>query len=323
MVVSKKPMLLEVVRQRIRLKHYSHRTEKSYVHWIRRFVLFHNRRHPRELGKLEIEAFLTHLAVDRKVSASTQNQAFNALLFLYRVVLELAMPQLDAVQRAKKPQHLPVVLSPEEVRQVLSQLDGKYWIAGNLLYGSGLRLIECLRLRVQDIDFGMCQLVVRGGKGNKDRVTVLPDAITEPLKEYLQRVRTNHAKDLKQGLGQVYMPPALARKYPSAASEWRWQFVFPSATYISNRDTDRMVKHHLHEKTLQRAIRNAVKTSAIAKRATAHTLRHSFATHLLQRGADIRTIQALLGHKDVSTTMIYTHVIQKGKIGVRSPLDTA
>ena len=322
MDAPKKLMLLEVVRQRIRLKHYSHRTEKTYVNWVRRFVRFHSRRHPRELGKAEIEAFLTHLAIDRKVSASTQNQAFNALLFLYREVLEMDMPQLDSVQRAKKPRRLPVVLTPDEARTVLSELDGKYWIAGNLLYGSGLRLLECLRLRVQDVDFGMSQLVVRGGKGNKDRVTILPEAVVEPLKSHLEKVRTVHSRDLEQGLGRVYMPVALARKYPGAALEWAWQFVFPSTTYVPDRDTGQRVKYHLHEKALQRAIRNAVKSSGIAKRATAHTLRHSFATHLLQRGADIRTIQELLGHKDVSTTMIYTHVIQRGGMGVRSPLDT-
>lgn len=321
MDAPKQPMLLDVVRQRIRLKHYSHRTEKSYVNWIRRFVRFHDRRHPRQLGKAEIEAFLTHLAVNRKVSASTQNQAFNALLFLYREVLEMKMPQLDAVQRAKKPQRLPVVLSPDEVRSVLSLLEGKYWIAGNLLYGSGLRLLECLRLRVQDIEFGMHQLVVRGGKGNKDRVTILPDTVIEPLKSYLEKVHTIHSRDLDQGLGRVYMPPALTRKYPNAAFERAWQYVFPSTTYVQDRDTGQRVKHHLHEKALQRAIRNAVKASGIAKRATAHTLRHSFATHLLQRGTDIRTIQELLGHKDVSTTMIYTHVVQRGGMGVRSPLD--
>jgi len=321
MEVSKKPMLLEVVRQRIRLKHYSHRTEKSYIHWIRRFVRFHNRRHPRTLGKPEIESFLTHLAVERKVSASTQNQAFNALLFLYREVMELEMPQLDNVQRAKKPQRLPTVLSPEEVRQVLSQLDGKYWIAGNLLYGSGLRLLECLSLRVQDIDFGMSQVTVRAGKGNKDRVTILPDTVVEQLKLHLEKTRLQHTRDLDRGLGRVYMPVALTRKYPRAAFEWPWQFIFPSTTYIQDRDTGYTVKYHLHEKALQRAIRNAVVKSGITKRATAHTFRHSFATHLLQRGADIRTIQELLGHKDVSTTMIYTHVIQKGGMGVRSPAD--
>jgi integron integrase len=222
MVVPNKPMLLDVVRQRIRLKHYSFRTEKAYVHWIRRFVLFHNRRHPRELGKAEIEAFLTHLAVDRKVAASTQNQAFNALLFLYREVLQLDMPQLDSVQRAKQPRHLPVVLSPDEVRLVLAQLDGKYLIAATLLYGSGLRLLECLRLRVQDVDFGIGQLVVRGGKGNKDRVTVLPGSATAALKDHLKKVHAIHRQDLDRGLGRVYLPPALVRKYPNAPAEWAW-----------------------------------------------------------------------------------------------------
>lgn len=314
-------MLLEVVRQRIRLKHYSHRTEKSYIHWIRHFVRFQNRQHPKLLGKPEIESFLTYLAVERKVSASTQNQAFNALLFLYREVLELEMPQLYKVQRAKKPQRLPTVLSPEEVRQVLSQLDGKYWISGNLLYGSGLRQLECLRLRVQDIDFGISQIVVRAGKGNKDRVTILPESIVEPLKLHLEKVQTRHSLDLAQGSGRVYMLVSLTRKYPKAAFEWPWQFIFPSTTYAHDRDTGYKVKYHLHEKALQRAIRNAVIKSGITKRAASHTFRHSFATHPLQRGADIRTIQELLGHKNVSTTMIYTHVIQKGRMGVRSPAD--
>ncbi|NVK02533.1 MAG: integron integrase [Oceanospirillaceae bacterium] len=321
MEVSKKTMLLDVVRQRIRLKHYSHRTEKSYIHWIRHFVRFHNRQHPRDMGKPEIESSLTYLAVERKVSASTQNQAFNALLFLYRKVLELKMPQLDNVQRAKKLQRLPTVLSPGQVRQVLSQLDGKYWVAGNLLYGSGLRLLECLRLRVQDIDYDMSQINVRAGKGNKDRITIIPDAVVEPLKLHLNKVHTRHAHDLDRGQGRVYMPLALSRKYPKAAFEWPWQFIFPSTTYIQDRETGYTVKYHLHEKALQRAIRNAVVKSGITKRATAHTFRHSFATHLLQRGADIRTIQELLGHKDVNTTMIYTHVIQKGGMGVRSPAD--
>ncbi len=321
MEVSKKPMLLEVVRQRIRLKHYSHRTEKSYIHWIRRFVRFHGRQHPRLLGKPDIESFLTHLAVERKVSASTQNQAFNALLFLYREVLEMKMPQLDNVQRAKKPQRLPTVLSPQEVRQVLCELDGKYWIAGNLLYGAGLRLLECLRLRVQDIEFEMSQLVVRAGKGNKDRVTLLPDAVADPLKLHLEKTRALHVRDLGRGQGRVHLPIALSRKYPNAAFEWPWQYVFPSTTYVQDRDSGLEVKHHLHEKALQRAIRNAVTKSGISKRATAHTFRHSFATHLLQRGADIRTIQELLGHKDVNTTMIYTHVIGKGGMGVISPAD--
>lgn len=222
MAVSNKPMLLDVVRQRIRLKHYSFRTEKAYVHRIRRFVQFHNCRHPRELGKGEIEAFLAHLAVDRKVAASTQNQAFNALLFLYREVLQLQMPQLDTVQRAKKPRRLPVVLSPEQVRQ----LNGKYWIAATLLYGSGLRLLECLRLRVQDIDFGIGQLIVHSGKGDTDRVTLLPKSVIDPLQDHLKKVRTTHSRDLQGGYGRVYLPPALVRKYPNAPSEWAWQFVF-------------------------------------------------------------------------------------------------
>ncbi len=291
MVERNSPTLLGVVRDRLRLGHYSRRTEKAYVHWIRRFVRFHGRRHPRDLGKLEIEAFLTHLAVNRNVSASTQNQAFNALLFLYRQVLEIDLPRIDWVKRARTPRRLPVVLSPAEVFRVLSFLEGKYALAGNLLYGAGLRLNECLGIRVQDLDFELHTITVRGGKGDKDRVTILPVAVVGPLREYLKQVRAIHSREVELGRGKVYMPIALARKYPAASTEWCWQFVFPSSTYAEHPDSGQRVKFHLHEKALQ-------------------------------GGADIRTIQQLLGHKDVSTTMIYAHVVNRGGTGTRSPLDT-
>jgi len=252
------PGLLEVVRQRIRVKHYSHRTEEAYVQWVWRFVLFHGRRHPRELGREAIEAFLTHLAVERHLAAATQNQALNALLFLYREVLGTEMPWLQDVQRAKKPQRLPVVLSRDEVGRVLARMEGVVWLVASLLYGSGQRLIESLRLRVQDIDLERCQVTVRSGKGAKDRVTVLPAGLVAPLREHLARLRARHAQDLERGLGAVYLPFALARKYPNAAREWQWQLVFPAAGYVRDYDTGAPVKWHLHEKTVQRAIRQAV-----------------------------------------------------------------
>jgi len=316
------PGLLEVVRQRIRVKHYSHRTEKAYVHWIWRFVIFHGRRHPRELGREAIEAFLTHLAVERHVAAATQNQALNALLFLYREVLGTEMPWLQDVQRAKKPQRLPVVLSRDEVGRVLARMAGLVGLAASLLYGAGLRLIESLRLRVHDIDLERCQVTVRSGKGAKDRVTVLPAGLVAPLREHLARLRARHAQDLERGLGAVYLPFALARKYPNAALEWQWQLVFPAAGYVRDDHTGAPVKWHLHEKTVQRAIRQAVLAAGVPSRASAHTLRHSFATHLLEGGADIRTIQELLGHAHLDTTMIYTHVVGRGGRGTLSPFDS-
>lgn len=321
MAVSNQPKLLDVVRDRIRRKHYSFRTEKTYVGWIRRFIFFHGKRHPREMGAPEIEAFLTHLAVNRRVSASTQNQALSALLFLYRQVLEIKLPWLEGVERAKTPKRLPVVLTQDEVRAVLAQLEGKHWLIASLLYGSGLRLLESLRLRVKDVDLARSEITVRNGKGAKDRVTLLPNSVIEPLSVHLQRVRESHANDLSRGLGAVYLPFALARKYPNAACEWGWQYIFPATGYLNTPEFPYPFKHHLHEKSMQRAMRKAVRGSGVIKPASCHTLRHSFATHLLEAGYDIRTIQELLGHKDVNTTMIYTHVLNKGGKGVTSPLD--
>lgn len=321
MDVSPPPRLLDQVRRELRTRHYSLRTEKSYIGWIRRFILFHRKRHPREMGGPEVEAFLSHLAVNRNVAAATQNQALNAILFLYREILGIDLPWLHNVRRAKKPKRLPTVLTRDEVRAVLAQLEGTPWMIASLLYGGGLRLSECLRLRVKDVDFAMRSITVRDGKGAKDRVTVLPDAVVGPLEAHLDKVRVIHELDLAKGLGRVYLPFALARKYPGAASSWAWQLVFPAPGYARDPVTDSSVKFHLHEKSFQRRIKQAVRKAGIGKPASSHTLRHTFATHLLQDGADIRTVQELLGHKDVSTTMIYTHVAGQGASGARSPLD--
>ncbi len=315
------PKLLEQVRDRIRAKHYSFRTEESYVGWIRRFILFHHKTHPAQMGAKEVEAFLSHLAVDRKVSASTQNQAKSALLFLYKEVLEINLPWLENITQAKTPQRLPVVLTVSEVQSVLSHISGTWRIMANLLYGSGLRLMECVRLRVKDIDFEMKQIVVRDGKGFKDRITMLPDSVADQLKNHLAGVEELHRHDLQNGYGEAWLPQALARKYPSAAKDWGWQYVFPSKNLSADPETGSMRRHHVDPKGLQRAFRQALRATHIVKPATPHTLRHSFATHLLQSGYDIRTVQELLGHKDVSTTMIYTHVLNRGGRGVRSPLD--
>lgn len=321
MDVSRSPRLLEQVRRQLRMRHYSFRTEKSYVSWIRRFILFHEKRHPREMGAPEVEAFRTHLAVKRNVASATQNQALNAILFLYRQVLGIELPWLDNIHRAKKPKRLPTVLTRAEIRSVLAQMEGTPWLIAGMLYGAGMRLTECLRLRVKDVDFAMRTIAVRDGKGAKDRVTLLPEAVVTPLESHLGKVRVIHDLDLAKGLGQVYLPFALARKYPAAASEWPWQLVFPASGYTPDRATGVLVKFHLHEKTFQRRIRRAVRKAGITKPASSHTLRHSVATHLLQDGADIRTIQELLGHKDVATTMIYTHVVGRGARGATSPLD--
>lgn len=315
------PKLLEQVRDRIRAKHYSFRTEESYVGWIRRFILFHHKTHPAQMGAKEVEAFLSHLAVDRKVSASTQNQAKSAILFLYKEVLEIELPWLENITQAKTPQRLPVVLTVSEVQSVLSHISGTWRIMANLLYGSGLRLMECVRLRVKDIDFEMKQIVVRDGKGFKDRITMLPDSVADQLKNHLAGVEELHRHDLQNGYGEAWLPQALARKYPSAAKDWGWQYVFPSKNLSADPETGSMRRHHVDPKGLQRAFRQALRATHIVKPATPHTLRHSFATHLLQSGYDIRTVQELLGHKDVSTTMIYTHVLNRGGRGVRSPLD--
>lgn len=316
-----KPRLLDQVREQIRLKHYSIRTERVYCEWIRRFIRFHQYRHPSEMGAAEVEAFLSDLAVRRNVSASTQNQALAALLFLYKQVLKLDLPWLGEVVRAKKPQRLPVVLSIEEVQAVLAQLQGELWLIASLLYGSGMRLMEVLRLRVKDVDFSSRQIMVRDGKGAKDRVTVLPLRLLEPLKHQLQLVKALHNAELLAGRGDVYLPDALARKYSKGPWEWAWQYMFPAQGLSVDPRSGARRRHHVDEKRLQRAFKRAVRAAGIAKLATPHTLRHSFATHLLESGQDIRTVQELLGHADVKTTMIYTHVLNRGGLAVLSPLD--
>jgi integron integrase len=316
-----KPKLLDQVRQRIRARHYSRRTEKAYVHWIKRYIFFHDKRHPAEMGADEVTAFLTALAVDGKVAASTQNQALSALLFLYREVLAVELPWLDGLVRAKPPHRLPIVLTREEVRAVLGKLNGVPRLMALLLYGAGLRLLECCRLRIKDVDFGSNQLFIRDGKGHKDRATMLPAAVKTPLADHIERVRAEHQADVRRGAGWVELPWALARKYPNAGREWGWQWVFPATRMYVDRQTGQRRRHHLHESVLQRAVKDAARASGLAKHATCHSFRHSFATHLLEDGQDIRTVQELLGHQDVSTTMIYTHVLNRGPAGVRSPAD--
>ena len=316
-----KPRLLDQVRDCLRRRHYSLRTEKSYIGWIRRFVHFHGLRHPLEMGPEEVTAFLTHLARQDRVAASTQNQALAALLFLYRHVLGAPLPWLDEVERARRPARLPTVLTVAEVRAVLRAIAPPNRLAAALLYGSGMRVMEGLGLRVKDISFERRQLIVRDAKGSRDRVTVLPDTLIDPLKRQLTMVQARHDQDLKAGFGRVSLPFALERKYPKAGLEWAWQFVFPSSTLCKNPYSGAWVRYHVHPKTLQRAVAKAARDIRIARPVSPHTFRHSFATHLLESGTDIRTVQALLGHKDVTTTMIYTHVMAKPGIGVQSPLD--
>lgn len=317
------PKLLDLVRGKIRLKHYSIRTEQAYVDWIKRYILHFDKVHPKDLGAVQVEQFLTHLAVVGKVSASTQNQAKSALLFLYKEVLQLALPWLDKVQQAKTPKRLPVVLSQIEVQKILANLDGTHHLIVSLLYGTGMRILEALRLRVKDIDFNRKEILIRDGKGFKDRVTMLPMSLIKPLQAHLLKVEALHQKDLANGFGSVYLPNALDKKYPYAARDWAWQYVFPSGKLsvdprVENGETRR---HHVQDQAIQRAVRQAVVDAKLTKQATPHTFRHSFATHLLEGGYDIRTVQELLGHSDVSTTMIYTHVLNKGGRGVGSPLD--
>ena len=313
--------LLDQVRSVIARRHYSYRTEQQYVHWIKRFIFFSDKRHPRDLGAPEVTAFLNYLAQERDVAAATQNQALSALLFLYREVLGQPLPWLDALERAKRPARLPTVLTRAEVQRILLQLHGTRWVMASLLYGAGLRLRECLNLRVKDIDFEYRQVTVRDGKGAKDRVTMLPTAIVEPLKRQLEHARELHERDLASGHGDVELPDALARKYPKAPYEWGWKFVFPSYRLSADPRSGVIRRHHLYENYLIRAVKVAARNAGIAKHVSCHTLRHSFATHLLEDGYDIRTVQELLGHSDVSTTMIYTHVLNKGGRGVASPLD--
>jgi integron integrase len=315
------PRLLDRVREAIRARHYSRRTEKAYVAWIRRYILFHGKRHPSEMGAAEVTQYLSSLAVQGHVAASTQNQALSALLFLYRAVLEQDLPWLDDVVRARRPVRLPVVLTRDEVRAVIRQLRGTSRLMAILLYGAGLRLLECARLRVKDVDFGRSQLIVRGGKGDKDRTTPLPAVATADLARQLERAKQQHDLDLQRGAGWVELPWALGRKYPNAGREWPWQWVFPATRIYVHRETGQRRRHHLHESVLQRAVKEAARRAGITKRVTCHIFRHSFATHLLEDDYDIRTIQELLGHRDVSTTMIYTHVVNRGPGGVRSPAD--
>ncbi len=316
-----KPKLLDRVREAIRSRHYSRNTEDAYVAWIKRFILFHGKRHPAETGAEEVTRFLSSLALDGRVAASTQNQALSALLFLYREVLQQDLPWLEGVVRAKRPIRLPVVLAREEVQAVLAQLRGTPRLMSTLLYGAGLRLLECARLRVKDVDFGLNQILVRDGKGQKDRVTLLPATAKADLAGHLEAVRQQHQRDLSKGAGWVALPGGLERKYPNGGREWAWQWVFPATSCYVDRETGKRRRHHLHESVVQRAVKEAVRCAGIAKPATPHTLRHSFATHLLEDGYDIRTVQELLGHKDVTTTMIYTHVLNRGPAAVRSPAD--
>jgi integron integrase len=317
---SDQPRLLDAVRQAMRLRHFSPRTDEAYLGWIRRFILFHGKRHPRDLGPAEVTAFVSRLAA-RGVSASTQNQALAAVLFLFEVVLGRHLEWMDGIVRAQRPARLPVVLSKGEVAAVLARLRGDTWLMASLLYGAGLRLLECAELRIKDVHVDRGELTVRDGKGGKDRITMLPALLRAPLADHLRRVRAQHQSDIAAGRGSVALPDAIRVKYPNASREWAWQWVFPATRFYVDPDTGERRRHHLHESVLQRAVKEAVLAAGIAQPATCHSLRHSFATHLLEAGYDIRTIQELLGHRDVSTTMVYTHVLNRGGHGVRSPLD--
>jgi integron integrase len=316
-----KPKLLDQVRALIRTRHYSLRTERAYVFWIKRYIYFHHKRHPAEMGKAEVEVFLSHLASSKHVAASTQNQALSALLLLYRHILGVELPWLDGLTRAKKPKCLPVVLTRDEVIRLLGQLEGTVSLFMRLLYGTGMRIMECSKLRVMDVDFKRNEITVRHGKGGKDRITMLPESLATPLREHLIRVKAIHQSELREGRGDVELPHALARKHPRAACQWPWQYVFPASGLSKDPRSGVIRRHHIDDTRLQRHFQRALIRAGIEKRATPHTLRHAFATHLLESGYDIRTVQELLGHSDVSTTMIYTHVLSRGGKGVRSPLD--
>ena len=316
-----KPRLLDQVRNEMRVRHYSIRTEEAYVQWIRRYILFHKKRHPKEMAETEINQFLSYLAVERHVAASTQNQALSAILFLYKRILKKEIGFVGDVVRARRTKRLPVVLTRKEVQSVLSNLTGTNWLMTSLLYGSGLRLMECVRLRVKDVDFSYNQILVRDGKGQKDRVTMLPQNLKQPLLHQLARTKELHEEDLSEGFGRVYLPYALSRKYPNADREWGWQFIFPSSKRSPDPRAEAIRRHHRYPQNLQRAVKQAIRKAGIHKPASCHTFRHCFATHLLEKGYDIRTVQELLGHKDVKTTMIYTHVLNRGAGGVQSPAD--
>ncbi len=318
---NKHPKLLNQVQNRIRAKHYSIRTEQAYLDWIKKFILYHGKRHPVDMGETEICDYLTHLAVKRKVASSTQNQALSAILFLYREIIKKDLEEFEDLIRAKRPSRLPVVFTPEETKKILIQLEGTNWLMGHLLYGSGLRVMECIRLRVKDIDFEYKQIIVRDGKGNVDRVTMLPRIITENLKLHLEKIKMLHKRDLDEGFGAVYLPYALERKYRNANRSWIWQYVFPATRRSVDPRSGVEQRHHISETVIQRAVKMAIRNAGITKAGTCHSLRHSFATHLLEGGYDIRTVQELLGHKDVRTTMIYTHVLNRGGKGVKSPGD--
>ena len=319
--MAEKPKLLDRVRQAIRVRHYSRRTEEAYAYWIRRYIVFHKKTHPASMGAPEISTFLTWLAVQQHVSASTQNQALSALLFLYRHVLGIEVGRIEDVPRARMPIRVPVVLSRDEVRRVMEQLTGTMWIIVVLLYGAGLRMQDCLELRVKDLDFDRHQIVVRRGKKQKDRLTMLPTAVRERLHAHLSEVKRQHERDLANGVGRVVLPFALERKYPQASTEWAWQFVFPAARICRDPQWGLPSRYHLHETVVQKAVNKAVRQAGLTKHASPHSFRHSFATHLLEDGYDIRTVQELLGHADVSTTMVYLHVLNRGALGVRSPAD--
>ncbi len=320
-MAAKPPKLLDQVREILRTKHYSYRTEQAYIDWIKRFIFFHNKRHPKDMGAEEVQAFIAYLANERQVAASTQNQAFSAILFLYRYVLQKEIDLPSDIFRSRRPKRLPTVLSHEEAMSVIRQMSGTTKLVAQLLYGGGLRVSECLRLRVKDLDFANHQIIVRDGKGENDRATLLPDALIEELKFQLEIARLVHQKDLKEGFGEVSLPYALEVKYPNATREFAWQYVFPSANRSTDPISKRIKRHHLDVSVVQKAVRQAARDAGINKPVSPHTFRHSFATQLLQNGYDIRTVQELLGHKDVKTTMIYTHVLNRGPKAVRSPLD--
>ena len=319
--MQQKPRLLDEVRAVCRMRHLSLRTEQAYINWIKRYIVFHHKRHPSEMSEAEIRQFISHLAVEGGITASTQTVALSALLFLYRDVLKTELKYVANIERARKSKRLPTVFTREETKRIFANLEGSHWLIAGLLYGSGLRLMECLRLRVKDLDFSYGQITVHDGKGEKDRITMLPAKLKQPLRLHLQKIKALHEEDLRAGFGEVFLPYALAKKYPNAAKQWGWQYLFPSATRSRDPRSNVLRRHHFSDSAVQTAVKKAMQAARILKHGSCHTLRHSFATHLLEKGYDIRTVQELLGHKDVKTTMIYTHVLNRGGKGVMSPVD--